>query len=230
MKPSSRTFSVPSTDGSVPSSDLDPKPLIVIGRQTGSGGRSVGRIIAERLGVRYLDKELMRECAERSGYSPEIFALADEKRPPLFRAFLSARFGLGVSSPISREELYGAQANVIRSIAAEGDAVFVGRTADYILRDHPRLFRVFLHAPIDHRADRLVRSGEFRTHEEALAHIRRSDSGRQGYYNYFTPNHWGEATNYDVTINSAGIPDESLADLILTLAKEKLKGGKSRNS
>lgn len=221
MKPSknpSESLSSSSERGSM-------QPLIVIGRQTGSGGRSIGRKLASMLGVKYFDKELLKECGERLGYAPEIFALADEKRPPLFRSFLHARFGLGISSPVSREELYAAQASVIRALAEEGDAVFVGRTADYILRDHPRLFSVFLHAPLEHRVNRLISSGEMASREEALAHIRRSDSARQGYYDYFTPRRWGEATGYDMTIDSSRMSEETLAELILEIAREKLSNG-----
>ncbi len=197
-------------------------PLIVIGRLTGSGGRRIGRKVAERLGVRYFDKELLKECAETYHYPAGIFEEADEKRPPLLRSFLHARFGVGdpyAGSPMNREEIYRAQAQVIRSLAQEQPGVFVGRTADYIMRDHPSLVSVFLHAPAEFRARRLMDYGEAKSMEEAHARIRKNDSRRKDYYNYFTCRQWGQAANYHLSIDSSLMSEDEVADMIVKYAR-----------
>lgn len=194
-------------------------PIIVIGRQAGSGGRGLGKALAHRLSIPYYDKELLRECADRLGYDKEIFEMADERRPSPFRSFLSARFGVGETSPLQGEGIYQAQAKVIRQLGEHGSCVIVGRTADYILRDHPGLFSIFLHAPEKWRASAMASRGDAKSAEEALAILRREDSRRRDYYNYFTPGGWGKAGNYDICIDSSRFSPEQLVDIIEALAQ-----------
>lgn len=209
-------------DGPLDEQSATASPLIVIGRQTGSGGRRIGKLIAERMGMKYFDKELLKQCAEHYGYSPDIFAMADERRPPIMRSFLHARYGLGVSSPMNSEELYAAQSEVIRSLAVEGPTVMVGRTADYVMRDHPGLVSIFLHAPAEWRAAKLVERDEAKTEEEALSVVKRSDNTRRDYYNYFTSRNWGEAVNYDLTIDASSADEETIINVIMAYAAGKL--------
>lgn len=192
-------------------------PVIVIGRQAGSGGRGLGKALAERLGIPYYDKELLRECADRLGYDREIFEMADERRPSPFRSFLSARFGVGETSPLQGEGIYQEQAKVIRQLGEHGSCVIVGRTADYILREHPGLFSIFLHAPEQWRAEAMAARGDAASAEEALAKLRREDSRRRDYYNYFTPGGWGKAENYDICIDSSRFSPEELVKIVEAL-------------
>lgn len=205
-----------------------PRNAIVIGRQAGSCGRKVGKAIASLLGVEYYDRELLRECAEQFGYSPAIFEMADERRPPLFRSLLAGHIGLNDSSPMNGEKIYTAQSEVIRGIAERGSAVFVGRTADYVLREHPGLFSVFLHAPEEWRARNIMERGESKSLPEALTLLHKLDNRRQDYYNYFTPGGWGKAANYDICIDSSRFDAETLAHIIIDLAT-KASANKKRH-
>lgn len=191
-------------------------PIIVIGRQYGGGGRRVGRELARRFGIPYYDKELIAEAAERMGMPHALLSEADEKRPSALRSLLSLSFGVSdqYGLPVlGREGLYEAQSKVIRQIASEGGAVFVGRTADYVLRDHPGMISLFLHAPEEVRVRRLVERGEC-DERTARERMHQADRQRQDYYNYFTGREWGKATNYHLTLDSSSLPDDAVADVI----------------
>ncbi len=196
------------------------KPVIVIGRQTGSGGRLIGKAVAKLLDVEYYDRELLKECAARHGYSDYIFESADERRPSMFRSLLAGYSAMNDASPLTGEGIYKAQSNVIRQIAEHSPAVFVGRTADYVLREHPRMFSVFLHAPEEWRVKKILQRGDSRTEAEALAILRKLDSRRQDYYNYFTRGGWGKAETYDICIDSSRFDPDFIAQMIVELASK----------
>lgn len=189
--------------------------LIVVGRQYGSGGRRIGRMLADRLGVAYYDKTLLCKAAESLGYSTEIFERADERRPSLLRSLLSFSYGATTSGngeeAMSAEKLYEFQSQVIREICDRESCVIVGRTADYIMRHHPRMVSLFIHAPEEHRASALVRLGEAKELKEATETGRRRDRDRQSYYNYYTnSDNWGRAGNYHLSFDSSRISDDAI--------------------
>ncbi len=191
--------------------------IIVIGRQYGGTGRKTGRALAEALGLPYFDKEIINKVAASYGYDPDILHRADEKKPSPFRSMLLGKYGvmdMYATSPLSRESLYEAQTNVIRQICNEGGCVIVGRTADYIMREHPGLVSVFIHAPKEWRARNLIERGEAKDLQEALVKIRKADSDREGYYNYFTGRKWGTADNYHLTIDASLLTPEEMVDMI----------------
>lgn len=192
--------------------------IIVIGRQYGGSGRKIGRAIAASLGIPYYDRELINVASARFGYDPRILDKADEKRPSVFRTLLAGKYGLMdyyPSSPMSRESLYEVQSRVIRSVCEEGSCVIVGRTADYIMRDHPGLLSVFIHAPEEWRAQNIMARGEASSLQEAVAAVRKADSEREGYYSYFTGREWGSASNYHLSIDASKIDTQDAVDLIL---------------
>lgn len=201
--------------------DLPKHPIIVIGRQTGSRGRELARILAQRLGMSYYDKELLSQCARRHGYLHEIFQNADERKPSFFRSFLHARFGLGdaLGTPLSGESIYRAQSEVMRQLADEGPAVFVGRTADYVLREYPTLTSVFIHAPLETRVAEVLARGDAKTREDAAAYIKRADSSREDYYNYFTGRNWGKADNYHLAVDSSKFSQKALVEMICEISR-----------
>lgn len=204
--------------------DNSGKTVIVVGRQFGSGGRKIGKAIAKRLSIPYYDKVLLSKVAARFGYDPAILLGADEKKPSLFGSILPGKYGIMdtyASSPISKESLYQAQTHVIRQICEEGSCVIVGRTADYIMRDHPGLVSIFIHAPLKWRAQNLVGRGDAKSEQEAIAKIRKADSDRQGFYNYFTGRNWGVADNYHLTIDGSQFDPDEIAEIIATLALRK---------
>ncbi len=200
--------------------------IIVIGRQYGGTGRKTGRAIAHLLGIPYYDKEIINKVAASYGYDPEILHRADEKKPSPFRSMLLGKYGvmdMYATSPLSREALYEAQSDVIRQICQEGSCVIVGRTADYIMREHPGLVSVFIHAPREWRAQNLVKRGEASSIQEALVKIKKADGDREGYYNYFTGRNWGVADNYHLTLDASLLDQEDMVNLIADYVKKHKK-------
>ena len=200
--------------------------IIVIGRQYGGTGRKTGRALAELLGIPYYDKEIISKVAASYGYDPDILTRADEKKPSPFRSMLLGKYGvmdMYATSPLSRESLYEAQTDVIRQICHEGSCVIVGRTADYIMREHPGLVSVFIHAPKEWRARNLISRGEAKTLQEALAKIKKADGDREGYYNYFTGRKWGTADNYDLTIDASKLDTKEMIGLIASYVDKHKK-------
>ncbi|MDE6018796.1 MAG: cytidylate kinase-like family protein [Muribaculaceae bacterium] len=198
--------------------------IIVIGRQYGGTGRKTGRALAEKLGIPYYDKEIINKVAAKYGYDPDILHRADEKKPSPFRSMLLGKYGvmdMYATSPLSRESLYEAQTNVIRQICNEGSCVIVGRTADYIMRDHPGLASIFIHAPKEWRAQNLIGRGEAETVSEAIAKIKKADSDREGYYNYFTGRKWGVADNYHLTIDASLFDQEEMVNIIAAIIDKR---------
>lgn len=192
--------------------------VIVIGRCFGAGGRAIGRELSAILGVPCYDDELLKEAAREFGFPSEVFARADEKRPPLFKRLVSQAYGVQEAyvPTVTSENLYQAQSRVIRQIASRGPCIIIGRTADYILRDFPGLVSVFLHAPLAFRARKIVERDDAPSVEDAIELARRKDRSRQEYYNYLTGRRWGCASNYDLTLDSSLLPVEAIASIIAT--------------
>lgn len=199
------------------------KFVIVIGRQYGSGGRRIGKMLAQSLGIGYYDQALLAEASERLGYSPDIFVARDEKRPSFFRSMLSLNYGAPVMNvgqqTMSAETIYSLQSKVIREICENESCVIVGRSADYVLRDHPCMLSIFVHANDDDRANAIIKRGEASDKHSALELASKRDSQRQDFYNYFTNREsWGKAANYHLSINASMVSDKTL----LTIVKDML--------
>ncbi len=194
--------------------------VIVVGRQFGSGGHDMAVKLAERLGVQFYDNRLISEAAGKMGYSPEIFRRIDEKRPSFLRSLLSFTYGTQSAPPetaMSGEHLYGAQAAAIKEIAARESCVIVGRTADYVLRDHPGLLSIFVNAPMEFRIKNVM-SRENCDAEAAESLIRKKDRDREAFYNYYTNRSWGHADNYHLCFDASRMD----ADRILPLIRQLL--------
>lgn len=196
-----------------------PHPFVVtIGRQFGCGGREIGKMIARSLGADYYDKTLLSKAAEAFGFSKNLFDRADEKRPSWLRSLLQYNYGVenAVSefSDIDNEGLYRAQSRVIRQLAAMGPCVIVGRTADYILRDHPRMVSLFLHAPVDFRAARILERNDANDMDSARSMARKMDNARDSYYSYYTNRPWGQASTYHLSIDTSRFTPEEIIELI----------------
>lgn len=204
------------------------KFLIVIGRQYGAGGRLFGKMLADELGVSYYDKELLAAAAEKSGFSKDIFAKQDEKRPSALRSMLSFSYGStsGSYNPhtLSGENIYRAQAEIIRDICEQESCVIVGRTADYIMRHHPKMLSIFIHAPEPKRAETIITRGESENLKDASELIHKKDRARESYYNYYTGREWGSAANYDLCLDSSKIPIHDMIKMISSLFSDSSKG------
>ena len=207
---------------------MENKFVINIGRQLGSGGKSVGEALARRLGVRLYDKELINLAARESGLCPEVFERADEKeshnRLATLLGYFRAPFAgtdSSASDVLSGDALFKIQSDVIRRIAERESAVFVGRCADYILRDHPRRLSVFITASDADRVARICgRTGC--SEAEAAQTMARGDARRADYYNYYSLRTWGAAASYDLCISTSVLGIEAAAELILRFAAQKL--------
>ena len=189
--------------------------LITIGRSFGSGGGFIGQAIGKKLGIPFYDNELISKVAEESGYSKSLFADGEEKRSlfSMSSFFSSGRMGYIDSGYVNDNVMFKIQSEVIRSIALKGDAVIIGRCADYILRDM-KCLNVFICAPEEYRIQRLM-SEEGLTEDEAEKLMRRKDRTRETYYNYYTFGAWGQAANYNLCVDSSVLGIEGTADYII---------------
>lgn len=207
---------------------MDNRFVINIGRQIGSGGRSVGEALARRLGVKLYDKELINLAARESGLCAEVFEQADERqahnRLATLLSYLRAPFfgsDGSTANVLSGDALFKIQSDVIRTVAARESALFVGRCADYILRDHPRRLSLFLTADDGDRIARIC-GREGCSEAEARQRMERGDARRADYYNYYSLRTWGAAASYDLCLNTSVLGIDGTADLILRFAAQKL--------
>ena len=192
--------------------------IITIGRSFGSAGGHVGHAVGQKLGIPFYDNELISRTAEEEGYSKSLFAKAEEKSLFSFSSFFaSSRIGYLDGGYINENVMFNIQSEVIRSIAEKGDAIIIGRCADYILRDLPCL-NVFITAPEGHRIRSLMQS-EGITADEAEKLMRRKDRTRETYYNYYTFGAWGHASNYHLCVDSSVLGVEGTADLIIDFGR-----------
>ena len=195
------------------------KKIITISREFGSGGRTIGHQVAEKLGIPFYDKELVEHIALESGFAPKFVEENGEHAPG--RSLLSYAFAPqgvpGVMNGLSTADfLWNVQCNVIQQLAEKGPCVIVGRNADYILKDRPDAFHVFIHASMAFRADRIVRLyGESEKSPEAR--LQEKDKRRRINYQHYTGRTWGAAQNYDVSLCSSTIGVEECADLIVSM-------------
>lgn len=194
------------------------KKLVTISREYGSGGRIIGKILAQKLEVPFYDKEeLIDLAAERSGFSKELLAGAELKAKNSFAYNLSSALSFNEAtsgSPLSvNEKLFLATFQTICEIGEKGEAVIVGRCADYVLREIAGVTNVFIYADQEDRLRRAVESyGE--NPDDVREIVATYDKARQNYYNYHTGQKWGEFKNYNLAINSSYITEEEAANLI----------------
>ena len=187
--------------------------IVTISRQFGSGGRTIGKTVAQQLGIPCYDAELIQAIAQKSGFSESYIRDAGEYTPG---SFLSSTFSDRSFGPTNEDQLWVIQYDIISKLAQEGSCVIVGRCADFILRDKADCLRVFIHADMDFRAERIVREyGE----REATAQqrLRDKDKRRAAYYRFYTDMKWGDALNYSVTLNSGELGLERCAQIIQEL-------------
>ena len=197
------------------------KKIITISREFGSGGRTIGRLVAEKLGIPFYAKGLVDQVALESGFAPKFVEENGEHAPGSSRlAYAFAAQGVpGVMNGLSTADfLWNIQCSVILQLAEKGPCVIVGRNADYILKDRPDILHAFIHADMDFRADRIVRLyGESEKSPEAR--LNEKDKRRRVNYHHYTGQTWGMADNYDICLNSSVIGIEKCADIIASLAK-----------
>lgn len=194
------------------------KKLITISREYGSGGRIIGRLVAEKLGIPFYDKEIIDMAVEKSGLSRSVVETAELRAKSSFSYSLSSAMNFGegmMSESLSvNEKLFITQFDVIQQIGQTGEGVIVGRCADYILKDMPGVTNIFIYGE---QEDRIRRTIEVYGADPANAKemVVTYDKARANYYNYHTCQKWGQFENYNLAINSSYISEEKAADLII---------------
>lgn len=204
---------------------MDKHYSICVGRKFGSGGLEIATMAADRLGVKVYDKALLETASKKTGFGREFFDKADEEktRRGLRSFFMSHLTEYGLSrNYLTSESLFKMQSETIKSIYEQEDCLFVGRCADYVLRDSSRLFSVFIAADMDDRIERICKKEGGISPEKARSIIREHDRKRASYYNYFTGRVWGDPDFYDICLNSSVLGYEKCVNLITALAKERL--------
>lgn len=172
--------------------------VITIGREYGSGGRLIAKKLSEDMGITFYDKQLISDVAKKTGFSEHFIRSAEHQRPT--NSFLYDLY-TSVQTPSVPDQVFIAQAKVIKEAAARESCVIVGRCADYILREQPNCLKVFINAPLDQRIRRARE--EYGVQEANLeSFVIRQDRARASYYNYFATGRWGQSREYDLCINS----------------------------
>lgn len=197
------------------------KKIITISREFGSGGRTIGREVANRLGIPFYDKELVEKIALESGFAPTFVEEHGEHSPGRTRlSYAFSHQGVpGVMNGLSTADfLWSIQCSVIMQLAEQGPGVIVGRNADYILKDRKDCLNVFIHANDEFRADRIVRLyGE--SEKSPQARLAEKDKRRQVNYQHYTGQVWGAAQNYDLCLDSSRLGVDECVEIILSLVK-----------
>ena len=192
--------------------------IITIGRQHGSSGREIARLLAEKLDIKCYDKEIVDEAANHSDFSRDLIEAFDEKR---MSAFILHAGGYGLNENFRLNmQVVSAQFETMRNIAEKGDCIFVGRCADYILREFKDLVSVFILGDMDERLKCLERRQGLDM-VEARKKIKEVDKDRSSFYRYYSDQTWGDAQNYDLCINSSKLGVEGTVQVILDYIKAR---------
>lgn len=171
-------------------------PIITISRQFGSGGREIGQKLAAELGIPCYDKELINMAAKDSGLSADFIKKTEQMKAT---SFLYGLY-MGAQSLPMNDQVFLIQSRIIKEIAEKGPCVVVGRCADYVLRDFPRVMNVFVHAPMEYRVAR-ARDDYGKEAHNMEDMVRKRDKQRANFYNYFTQKKWGYAENYHMSVS-----------------------------
>ena len=205
----------------------DTAPFVInIGRQLGSGGRAIGKLLAEELGIAYFDKEILTIAARESGFCTEVFERSDEQKG-FFRSVLGnlvpmmSSGGDFYNNQLSDEHLFQLQAEAIRKAAQQQSCIFIGRCADYILRENPRCVNIFIVADKEDRICRICEVEGCDRHS-AEKKIEAGDRQRAEYYNFYSTGRWGAADTYHLCLNSSTLGIEATADVIKDFVCKKL--------
>lgn len=193
--------------------------IITIARESGSGGKEIGRKIAEDLGIKCYDKELLARAAKDSGFAEELFENHDEKPTNSFLySLVMDTYSFGYASPSYidmplNHKIFLAQFETIKNIANEGPCVIVGRCADYALADYKNCVNIFIHGNLEDKVNRIMNLYKL-SEDKAKDLIKKTDKSRSSYYNYYSNKKWGEASGYHLSIDSGLLGIDGTAKLI----------------
>ena len=199
---------------------MSDKTLILISREYGSGGRGIGERIAKELNIPFYDKELIRLACQESGFDISLFEKTDIENKNPISYFLSMYSATMTPSDLSlNDQVFLIQSKVIRDLA-KNSCVIIGRCADYILRDNENAVKIFIHADLEDRIERVI--DEYKDEDDNIKEkIRRIDKNRSTYYNYYSNKRWGNLENYDLSLNTSKIDPDTCVELIKNIVKNK---------
>ena len=201
------------------------KKIITISREFGSGGRTIGRLVAQRLGIPFYDKELVDQIALESGFAPKFVEEHGEHSPTgsLFSYAFAPQGVPGIMNGLSTADfLWNIQCSVIQQLAEKGPCVIVGRNADYILKDRPECLHVYTFADVPFRAERIVRLyGESEKSPEAR--LAEKDKRRRVNYQHYTGRTWGQAQNYDLCLDTGVLGVDQCVDIVVSVVENSKK-------
>ncbi len=195
------------------------KYVITIARGYGSGGRTIGKMLSEELGIPYYDRDLLRLASDDSGINEQLFAKADEKvkKSLLFRIAKKTYRGELIPPDnddfVSNDNLFNYQAKIIKELADTESCIIIGRCADFILKDHPNVVRLFVHAPLQDCINTLV-DMTGKSEKEVEKQILEIDKHRADYYKYYTGREWENAKHYDLCLNSSKLGFNKCVEIV----------------
>ncbi|MDO5035880.1 MAG: cytidylate kinase-like family protein [Porphyromonas sp.] len=201
---------------------------ICVGRSYGSGGLSFAHALSKRLGIPLYDKNILDEAAKDSNIRRDLFEKADEHGTFSMPMVYGADYGVAppslmvcANNLLSNENLFNIQSDVIRDLAAKHSAIFVGRAADFILKDHPNLFSIFIAENEELRITRIKKRQNLESDKEAHKEMERQDKTRRDYYNFYTAGRWGRAENYDLSLQLSYFGIDYAVDLVVDVLRHK---------
>ncbi len=200
------------------------KLVITIARSYGSGGRTMGKMLAKELGIKYYDREILRLASDESGINEALFGKADEKlaNSALFRIARKAYQGEIIPPDsddfASNDNLFNYQAKVIKGLAEEESCIIIGRCADYILKENPNVIRLYCYAPLQDCIMREKNQSSL-SEKEIIKKIHKIDKNRAEYYKYYTGSDWNDARNYDLCLNTSAMSYDQLIAVVKAYVK-----------
>ncbi len=198
--------------------------VITLGRQLGSNGRVIGKALAEKLGYKFYDKDLIARVAKENGLSENLFSEMDENPTSslLYSLVMGVQSSKGLyyhyNDMLNGDNLFRMQADLIKKIAQEGPCIIVGRCADYILRENPYLIKLFLYADTESRVQTLVERNNMDA-KEARGAVHKADKRRSNYYNFYTNSEWGCVNNYHLCMDTTAMPQEDCVEYLYSYIK-----------
>lgn len=199
---------------------MEEKYIISIGRQLGSGGREIAAKLAERLNINVYDKKLLQVAAKETGIDAAVFENADEQEAnPFMRGLIALKgvmgsYGMGVGSCMDEDSLFEMQSDVMRRLVEKESCIIIGRCAEYVLRDHPRIHSFFITADMPDRVARIMKHDGV-SEAKAKEIAEKGDKKRRAYHDYYANSGWGVAESYDLCINSSRLGVDGCVEVIL---------------
>ena len=201
--------------------------VITIARQYGSGGKTIGEMLAKDLGFECYSREILKMASDDSGINEQLFAKADEKLKNRFFKMPKKVYDGGLISPdsddfVSDDNLFNYQAKIIKNLAETKNCVIIGRCADFVLKDYDNVASVFVHAPSEFNLARAMERNSL-TEKEMQRYIEKTDKYRGDYYRYYTGHEWDDAKNYDLCLDSSKLGFEGCMEAIKSYLKVRFK-------